>query len=156
LTYSSLLDVREKYLEEKKLAEKELAKQKVGEAVTKLDEIISKAEILDGIKIVTAKLEADNMDELKEVGDVLRDKIGNGVGVLFSIQGEKVNIISVVTDNLIKDKGVSAGKIAGDAARILGGGGGGKPHLATAGGKDVSKIDEAMAQVKNIVQKYLK
>jgi alanyl-tRNA synthetase len=86
----------------------------------------------------------------------LRNKIGSGVGVLFSIADNKVNIAAVVSDNLIKDKGLSAGKIAGDVARILGGGGGGKPHLATAGGKDVSKLDEAMKQVKNIVQKYLK
>ena len=136
--------MREKYFEEKKQEEK------------KLDEIISKADDLNGIKIVTAKFDVDTMDELKEIGDVLRGKIGNGVGVLFSVADNKVNIVSVVTDSLIKDKGLSAGKIAGDVAKILGGGGGGKPHLATAGGKDVSKLEEAMSQVKNIVQKYLK
>ncbi len=61
-----------------------------------------------------------------------------------------------MSDDLIKEKGLNAGKIAGDVARILGGGGGGKPHLATAGGKDVTKLEEARSQVKNIVQKYLK
>ncbi len=156
LTYNSLLDVHDKYLEEKKQAEKELTKQKVAQAVGKLDQIISKSDTLDGIKVASAKFEIDGMDELKEIGDVLRGKIGSGVGVLFSVVDNKVNIAAVVSDNLIKDKGLSAGKIAGDVARILGGGGGGKPHLATAGGKDVSKLDEAMKQVKNIVQKYLK
>ena len=52
-------------------------------------------------------------------------------------------------------KKLSAGKIAGDVARILGGGGGGKPHLATAGGKDVSKISEALESLPQIIQKYL-
>jgi alanyl-tRNA synthetase len=155
LTYNSLLDQREKYFEEKKQEEKKLAKQKISNAVSKLDEIISKADDFNGVKVVSAKFEVDSMDELKEIGDVLRGKIGNGVGVLFSVADDKVNIVSVVTDNLIKDKGLSAGKIAGDAARILGGGGGGKSHLATAGGKDVSNLNEAMSQVKNIVQKYL-
>ncbi len=156
LTYNSLLDVRDKYLEEKKQAEKELTKQKVAEAVGKLDEIISKSDSLDGVKVAAVKFEIESMDELKEIGDVLRNKIGSGVGVLFSVADNKVNIAAVVSDNLIKDKGLSAGKIASDVARLLGGGGGGKPHLATAGGKDVSKLDEAMKQVKNIVQKYLK
>ncbi len=156
LTYNSLLDLHDKYLEEKKQAEKELTKQKVAQAVGKLDEIISKSDTFDGVKVASAKFEIDSMDELKEIGDVLRGKIGNGVGVLFSVVDNKVNIAAVVSDNLIKEKGLSAGKIAGDVARILGGGGGGKPHLATAGGKDVSKLDEAMKEVKNIVQKYLK
>lgn len=156
LTYSSLLDVRDKYLEEKKQTEKHLSKKKVQQAASKLDEIIAKSENIDGVKIVSVKFDIESMDELKEIGDALRNKIGSGIGVLFSVQDNKVNIVSVVSDNLIKDKGLNAGKLAGDIARLLGGGGGGKPHLATAGGKDVSKLDEAMKQVKNIVQKYLK
>jgi alanyl-tRNA synthetase len=61
-----------------------------------------------------------------------------------------------VTDDLIKEKGLSAGKIAGEVAKILGGGGGGKPHLATAGGKDVSKIDFALKELQNIVKNQIK
>jgi len=155
LTYNSLLDLREKYFEERKQEEKKLARQKVSNAVSKLDKIVSEADDLNGIKVVSAKFDVDSMDEMKDIGDALRGKIGNGVGVLFSVVDDKVNIVSIVSDNLIKDKGLSAGKIAGDAAKILGGGGGGKPHLATAGGKDVSKLDEAMRQVKIIVKKYL-
>ncbi|HEY3251855.1 MAG TPA: DHHA1 domain-containing protein, partial [Ignavibacteria bacterium] len=63
---------------------------------------------------------------------------------------------AVVSDNLIKEKGLNAGKIAGDVAKILGGGGGGKPHLATAGGKDVNKIKEALSKLPGIVEGYLK
>ncbi len=160
LTYSSLIDVREKYLEERKLVEKQMSKQNVKTAAARLDEIILNSDESDGISIVSHVFGGKGspqltMDELKEIGDALRGKLISGVGVLFSVAGDKVDIVAVVSDNLIKDKGLNAGKIAGDAARILGGGGGGRPHLATAGGKNVMKLDEAMRQVKNIVQKYI-
>jgi alanyl-tRNA synthetase len=67
----------------------------------------------------------------------------------------KVGLCAVVSDDLVKEKKLSAGKIAGDVAKILGGGGGGKPHLATAGGKDVTKIDEALDALPGIIKKYL-
>jgi alanyl-tRNA synthetase len=168
-TVSSLEELREKFLEEKKLAEKTLSKQKVNEASALLDKYISKGTRLDGLNIVTAEFDLESMDELKEIGDSLRQKIGSGVGVLYSIigssspsdsahgslSGGKINIVAVVTDNLIKEKGMNAGKIANDIAKILGGGGGGRPHLATAGGKDISKLDTAISEIKNIVQNYL-
>lgn len=155
-TISSLIELREKYIEEKKQAEKELAKQKVKEASEELDKVISKAYEVNGIKIVTAKYDFDSMEELKELGDILRGKLQNGIGLLYIIKDEKVNFVTIVTDNLIQEKGLSAGKIAGDVAKILGGGGGGKPHLATAGGKDVTKIDYALEELKNIVLNQIK
>jgi alanyl-tRNA synthetase len=78
-----------------------------------------------------------------------------GVGLLASEIDGKVGLVCVVSDSLIKEKNISAGKIVGDVAKILGGGGGGKPHLATAGAKDVSKIGEALKQFEQIVGKYL-
>ena len=60
-----------------------------------------------------------------------------------------------MSDNLIKEKKLSAGKFAGDLAKILGGGGGGKPHLATAGGKDISKLEEAISSLPKIIKKYM-
>ena len=154
-TISSLIDEREKYLEEKKLAEKELAKQKVSSAAGSIDEWLKNSDTGLGFKLVTAKLEADNPDELKEIGDRLREKITSGVGLLYSVIEGKVSLCAVVSDDLIKEKKLSAGKIAGDVAKILGGGGGGKPHLATAGGKDITKIDEALGKLKSIIEGYL-
>jgi alanyl-tRNA synthetase len=147
-TINSIYELREKYLEERKQAEKQLAKQKVKQAVESLDSKINSADSLDGVKIVTSNFVGSSMDELKEIGDSLRMKIGNGVGVLYSIDNDKVNLVAIVSDNLIKDKSLNAGKIANDVAKILGGGGGGRPHLATAGGKDVTKIDLALGEVK--------
>lgn len=155
-TVSSLLETREKYLEEKRQAEKQMAKQKVSDASGSIDELISNAGQVAGFKLVSAKFDVDNVDELKEIADKLREKIGSGVGLLYSVIDDKVALVAVVSDDLIKEKKLSAGKIAGDIAKILGGGGGGKPHLATAGGKDVSKIDEALGKLKSIVEGYLK
>jgi len=77
------------------------------------------------------------------------------VGVLFADIEGKVGIVCVVTDNLIKEKKLSAGKIVGDLAKLVDGGGGGRPHLATAGGKETNKIPSALKEVENIVGKFL-
>jgi len=92
---------------------------------------------------------------LKELGDVLREKLKSGVGLLASKIEDKVQFVCVVTDNLIKEKKLSAGKIVGEVAKVVGGGGGGRPHLATAGGKEVSKLDEALIQFEKIIQKFV-
>jgi alanyl-tRNA synthetase len=154
-TIASLLELKEKYQEEKRQLEKQLAKQKVQNAAGSIDELISSAKDVNGIKLITGEFTVDNTDELKELGDKLREKMGSAVGLLYSVIDGKVGLCAVVSDDLVKTKKLSAGKIAGDVARILGGGGGGKPHLATAGGKDVSKISEALDSLLGIIQKYL-
>lgn len=154
-TIASLLELKEKYQEEKRQLEKQLAKQKVQNAAGSIDELISSAKDVSGIKLITGEFTVDNTDELKELGDKLREKMGSAVGLLYSVIDGKVGLCAVVSDDLVKTKKLSAGKLAGDVARILGGGGGGKPHLATAGGKDVSKIGEALESLPQIIQKYL-
>jgi alanyl-tRNA synthetase len=85
----------------------------------------------------------------------LRNKVKGSVGVLFSVINEKVGIVCIVNDDLIKEKNLSAGKIVSELAKLVDGGGGGRPHLATAGGKDVSKIPFALIEVERIVSKFL-
>ncbi len=138
-------------LEEKKRMEKELSEFKLKEKLNQLNKIISSPISLAGINIFKGRVDADNMDELKTFGDELRNKIKDGVGILASVAEEKVIIVCVVTDSLIKEKKVNAGKIVGELAKLVGGGGGGRPHLATAGGKDVSKIEFMLNQVENLI-----
>jgi len=154
-TIASLLDLREKYQEEKRQLEKQLAKQKVQSAAGSIDELISSAKDVSGLKLITGEFTVDNTDELKELGDKLREKMGSAVGLIYSVIDGKIGLCAVVSDDLVKTKKLSAGKIAGDVAKILGGGGGGKPHLATAGGKDITKISEALDALPGIIQKYL-
>jgi alanyl-tRNA synthetase len=131
---------------------KELSRHKVKEAASGIDSLIAQATALNGFKVVSSKVEASNMDELKSIGDTLRAKLGSGVGVLASVIDEKVSFVCVVTDDLIKSKNLQAGKIVGEMAKQVGGGGGGKAHLATAGGKDVSRLDDALRRTPDIVQ----
>jgi alanyl-tRNA synthetase len=137
-------------LDEKKKLEKELADLKLKEKLGGLDAIISSPSDVNGIKVFKGKVSAANMDELKSIGDELREKMKNGVGILISEIDGKVGIVAVVSDDLIKEKKILAGNIVKEIAKIVGGSGGGKPHLATAGGKDVSKIDEALKAVERV------
>lgn len=142
-------------LEEKKKLEKEIAELLLKEKLGGIDSIISSKETVEGIDLYKGKVEASNMDELKSMGDELRNKIKTGIGLMIAEVEDKVQMVCVVSDDLIKEKNLSAGKIVGDTAKILGGGGGGRPHLATAGGKDASKIDEALSSLSSIISKYL-
>jgi len=95
------------------------------------------------------------MDELKTLGDTLRAKLGSGVGVLASVVDEKVSLVCVVTDDLVAARKLDAGKVVGAIAKLVGGGGGGRPHLATAGGRDTAKLDEALRATESIVKTFL-
>jgi len=133
---------------EKQIAEWEL-KNKLGG----IDSIVTSPSDAAGIKVFKGQVEASNMDELKSMADDLRNKIKSGVGILISNFGGKVGIVAIVSDDLLKDKTVAAGKIVGEVAKLVGGSGGGRPHMATAGGKDIDKIDEALKEVEKIVEK---
>jgi len=136
--------------DEKKKLEKEIAALQLKEKLGGIDSIVSSPINVNGINLFKGKVSASNMDELKSMGDELREKMKSGVGVLISQIEDKVGIVAVVSDDLIKEKKILAGNIVKEVAKIVGGSGGGKPHLATAGGKDVSKIDEAIASVEKL------
>jgi alanyl-tRNA synthetase len=136
--------------DEKKKLEKEIAVMQLKEKLGGIDSIVSNPIEVAGIKIFKGKVSASNMDELKFMGDELLSKMNSGAGVLISEIDGKVGIVAVVTDDLIKEKKILAGNIVKKVAQIVGGSGGGRPHLATAGGKDITKIDEALASVNNL------
>lgn len=146
----------EELLEAKKKLEKEIAELKMREKIEQLDHIVSLYSEEKNVRIHKGKVHADNMDELKSLGDELRNRIKSGVGVLISQIEDKVGIVAVVSDDLIKNKNLSAGKIVGELAKLVGGGGGGRPHLATAGGKDITAIPKALAKVEEVVSHQIK
>jgi alanyl-tRNA synthetase len=145
----------EELLDIKKKLEKEIAELKVKENLGQLDHILSLSSEEKHIAVYKGKVHADSMDELKSFGDEMRNRIKSGVGVLIAQIDDKVGIVAVVSDDLIKDKKVNAGKIVGELAKLVGGGGGGRPHLATAGGKDVNQIATALSKVEKIVGSFL-
>ena len=111
---------------------------------------------LDGFKIVTSQVLSETVDELKQVSDTLRSKIGSGVGVLSSVINEKASFVCVVTDDLISGKNLKAGDIIKQVAAIADGSGGGRPHMALAGGKNINKIGQALEKVPKIVSALTK
>ena len=104
-----------------------------------------------GIPVLSAQVEAQSMEELREYLDRLRDKMGSGIILLGTRTDGKVLLAAAVTQDLVK-KGFHAGKLIGEAARITGGGGGGRPDMAQAGGKNPQQLPEALSRVVSLVQ----
>jgi len=153
---SDLVERVSMLLEERRRLEKELADLRFAEAKRELQKLVGESILLDGLKLVTGVVSVASTEELKNIGDVLREQLGSGVGVLASVVNNKVSLVCVVTDDLIKSKKLQAGKIVSQVAKLVGGGGGGRAHLATAGGKDVNKMNDALRQIPEIIRSLLK
>ncbi|UCE20130.1 MAG: alanine--tRNA ligase [Gemmatimonadota bacterium] len=145
----------EKIIRHQKELEDEVQKLRLKQSDLFFEDLINRAVELEGIKIATAEVETQDIDSLRKMADILRDKLGSGVGVLGTAFGEKVTFIVVVTDNVIRERGLKAGEIVKRVAKITGGGGGGKDRLAQAGGKDPAKLKEALSQAPAIVKEML-
>ena len=145
----------EHVLEENKQLSSELESLKSKLSGGLVDEIIAKAEDVNGFKYVSAKVSGIDMNALRNMGDQIKEKSGEGVIVLASDVDGKVNFVVMCSDEAVK-KGAKAGNIVKAAATVCGGGGGGRPNMAQAGGKDPSKIDEALATAKTTVEDMLK
>lgn len=141
---SSLYELRDKYLEEKKQHQKKLLKQNLEKHIEVLKLKIEKAEKINGSVVLAERLEIGTSDEFKELGEEIRKILNNGVILVASIIEEKISLTCAVSDNLIKEKKFSAGKIISETAKILGGGGGGRPQLATAGGRIIELLPEVL------------
>ncbi|RDI44089.1 alanine--tRNA ligase [Falsibacillus pallidus] len=105
--------------------------------------ILDQVKDIDGVKVLASKVNASDMNNLRTMADELKQKIGSGIILLGAVSEGKVNFIAGVTDDLVK-KGYHAGKLVKEVASICGGGGGGRPDMAQAGGKDPQKIDAAI------------
>ncbi|MDP2960019.1 MAG: alanine--tRNA ligase, partial [candidate division Zixibacteria bacterium] len=144
-----------KLLESSKEMEK---KVKVAEAVSakeKIKELYQNAFDSEGIKIISYKDEKGNREYLLSLADALRENLKSSVGVFATVSEDKISFVATVTDDLIK-RGIKAGEIVKEVAKLTGGSGGGKPHLAQAGGKDITKLDFALSCVPEIIKKMLK
>lgn len=147
-----ILDRIRTVMEESKDREKEIEKLKSKLSTNISQEILDSKMEINGINLITYKVNDLDMDSLRNLGDQIRDKLDSGIIVLGSVNQDKINFISMVTKDLIQ-KGYKAGDIIREVAKATGGGGGGRPDMAQAGGKDISKIVEALALVKDILQK---
>ncbi len=121
----------------------------------KLNDILSNAANIGGIKVAVAKFNGTSADELRKMIDTVKAENDNAVAVLASINGEKLTFCAGAGKTAVAN-GVHSGNIVRAVAQIAGGNGGGKPDSAMAGGKDVSKVDDALAAVNSIVEGMIK
>ena len=140
--------------EELKRLRRELEEVRMKSAAGALDEALSRAVEVKGIRLVTLRADALERGQLRTLVDNLKQKLGEGVVVLASAQPEgKVALIAGVTAGLTKR--IQAGKLVGAVAKLVGGSGGGKPDIAEAGGKDPSQIDAALQAAPGLVGELL-
>ena len=136
-------------LEEIKALKKEIEQFKAKEAAGAVDQMLSGAAQVGSVKVLTVNVPGADACKLRQMGDVLRDKDESVVAVLASV-GEKVTFLAACGKAAVK-AGVKAGEIVKHVCTVCGGSGGGKPDSAMGGGKDASKVEEALASVKDFV-----
>jgi alanyl-tRNA synthetase len=137
------------------LAELEAEHKKVQSLESRLarheaEALLASVETINGVRVLAARVTADSQSVLREMADLIRDRLGSAIIVLGAVSGGRPVFIAAVTDDLVK-KGYNAGNIVRQVSQVTGGGGGGKPVFAQAGGKDAAKLDEALRLVRDLV-----
>lgn len=117
-------------------------------------DILSQAVDVKGVKLLSARMDGVDMNELRNLGDQFKEKLGECVVVLASVNDGKVSLMASATDGAMK-KGAHAGNLIKAVAGIVGGGGGGRPNMAQAGGKNPAGVDEAVAKVKEVLESQI-
>jgi alanyl-tRNA synthetase len=152
-TEESLPERVETLIKTNKQLEKKVKEAQKVSAKDKVEELIEGSVDVDGIKVIAHQMEIESRDDLLKLADTIREKSKSTVGVLAGILDDKIMFVSVVTDDLIKSKGIKAGDIVKEISSLVGGTGGGKPHLAQGGGKNVGKLKEALESLPGIVKR---
>lgn len=119
------------------------------------ENLLQAVQEVNGIQIVVAKADAADMDELRNIADMTCDKLKNGVVVLAAAGEDKVNLVVKASGEAVK-KGIHAGKIIKEAAKAVGGGGGGRPDMAQAGGRQPENIPAAFDTAQSVIKEQLK
>ena len=118
------------------------------------NDVIDNAEEVNGARIIAVRFDHLDMNGLRTTADSLKDKVKSGVIVLATTKDDKVNFVVTATKDLVQ-KGIHSGNIIREVAQATGGGGGGRPDMAQAGGKELSKVDEALELAKKLIREKL-
>ena len=116
--------------------------------------LLQRAVDIDGTKVVVGRTSATNADSMREMGDFVKDKLSSVIVVLGAVTDGNPILVAMVTPDLV-ERGLNAGTIARDTAKVMGGGGGGKSDMAQAGGRQPEKLDEALNGVPGLVREAL-
>ena len=138
-------------LDEVKELKRQIEQFQAKEASAEVERLLQSAKEIGGVKVLTAKVACADAGKLRQLGDMLRDKAENIVGVLASVNGEKPSFLAICGKSAVA-KGMKAGELVKLVCCTCGGSGGGKPDSAMGGGKDAAKVDEALAQVEDFAK----
>ncbi len=139
------------------LKEKEKENNKLQQKLNfyQMESLLDDVKAVEGVNVLATKVQVSDMDSLRSMGDLLKEKLGSGVIVIGSRFEDNVSFVAIVTKDLIV-KGIHAGLLVKEVAKVAKGGGGGRPDMAQAGGKDPSKLQEALNKTFEVVKSQLK
>jgi alanyl-tRNA synthetase len=135
--------------------EKAVEKLRRQQARQDFERLLGRTQEVNGVRVLSAQVEATDVAMLREMSDWFRERMGSGVIVLGAVLAGKPNFIAAVTPDLV-ERGLHAGNLVKAVAQEVGGGGGGKPTMAQAGGRDAARLPEALSHVPGLVEQALK
>ncbi len=147
-------EMAEKLAEEKRQLEKEVQSLRSKAALEGISELVAQAEEVEGVSVLAREIEADSADTLRNIGHSVREQISSGIAWLAATMDEKSTLLCVVSDDLIQ-RGIKAGDMVNEVAKLADGRGGGKPNMAQAGIKAPEKLPSALAAATEIVREKL-
>ena len=150
-TPDKLKEKIEHMLAEMKTLQSEIDSLKSKAAKDALGDVMDQVKEVEGVKLLAAAVEDVDMNGLRELGDQLKEKMGQGVIVIASSANGKVNLVAMATEEAMT-KGAHAGNLIKGIAALVGGGGGGRPNMAQAGGKNPAGIPDAIAKVEEVLK----
>lgn len=153
-TPATLLDKLSHLTAEVKSMQSEIDSLKSKLAKDALGDVMDQVTEVKGVKLLAAKVNDVDMNGLRELGDQLKNKLGEGVILLASVSDGKVSLLAMATDGAMK-QGAHAGNLIKGIAALVGGGGGGRPNMAQAGGKNPAGIDEAVLKAKEVLEQQI-
>ena len=154
-TPANLIEKIEHMLADMKAMQSEIESLKSKAAKDALGDVMNQVVEVNGVKLLATSVEGVDMNGLRDLGDQLKEKLGQGVVVIASSANDKVNLIAMATDEAMA-KGAHAGNLIKGIAGLVGGGGGGRPNMAQAGGKNPAGIPDAVAKVAEVLEGQLK
>lgn len=149
---NNLIARSESIIQELKDKDREIEAVKKNMRASSVEDVLESADKIENINYLTHKYDNIDIDSLRKLADQFRDTLGSAIVVLANVSEDKLTFVATVSKDLV-DQGFNAGDIVRETAQITGGNGGGRPDFATAGGRDKEKVDQALANVKNIVEK---
>jgi alanyl-tRNA synthetase len=141
-------------LDELQSARKEISRLQEQLARREFDALLNQVQVVAGASLLSARVTAPSMEVLREMTDWFRDRLGSGVVALGTVLGERPALVVAVTPDLV-ERGADAAQLVRGMAEAVGGGGGGKPTLAQAGGRDAGRLDEALARAPRMLGEML-